>query len=677
MTWRIVFIGWLFVCSSALIAQTNAKMTWEEFCEDYFQGKEEGGGDEDNLISLLENITSSPLNLNTASREELLLLPFLGEEQVDSILSFRSRKHDLWSWGDLMMIRGMDYETRRYLSLFAFVGDVPRDKTSFGEMLRKGKHEVESRLDIPFYKRVGYELPTKDEFLQNPNRLYLGNGLANVVRYRYRWKQNVRYGSTFQKDAGEPFGKGKNIPYDYNSAYIYYKPCNERYEIVLGDYELSQGQGLLLGNGFFSGLGLLLDAPRRNNAVFRPHTSGEENMFFRGAALRIFLKRGWRIAAFLSRHKLDALIENDSVRSLQTSGLHRTLAEIERKHSLGSTVTGGRISREKSKWGWGISGYYAHFDLPFSPQPRAYNRYYLRGKVAAGVSLDWFFKMKRWSLRGEGAADRRMHLALTQTFRYDPFQDLDFVLQHRHFSPRFVAPFAKAFERGSRVANEHGLLLGAKYHYKRCSFRTYLDLFYFPTSTYLADGASHGAEFMLQGTYRFSPFCSLLFRYKINSRQRNIVKYDELLEYVSSHRFRLSAILSRPKFQLCASTDLTLAGKQTARNSFGWMASLRGTYKPSGRFSIGAFGGFFFTDDYRSACYAYEPQLLYAYSMPAFFHHGFRLAILTRVRTWNGGTLGLRYGILHYFDQDFISTGAQRINSSTKQDLSLQMVQSF
>lgn len=652
-------------------------MSWEEFCEEYFYTGDAEAEADDNEVCLLESLVQSPLNLNTVTREELLQLPFLNEAQADSLLSFRVRKHGFWSWGDLMMVRGMDYVTRRYLSLFAYVGDVPREKATWGEMLGRGKHELESRLDIPLYQRSGQRLPTDDEFLENPNRLYLGNGMANVVRYRYHWQQSLRYGATFQKDAGEPFGQMNNYPYDYNSAYFYYKSPGERWEVVAGDYELSQGQGLLLGNGFFSGPGLLLDAPRRNNAGFRPHTSAEENLFYRGAAARFRLAGGWSFSAFLSRRKLDALVEDDIVRSLQTSGLHRTLTELERKDALGCTLAGGRVGLEKLRWAIGAGGYYAHFDLPFSPRPRLYNRYYLRGTEAAGFSLDWSIRMRKWSLYGEGAADRALHLALTQTLRYTPFQGLDLVLQHRHFSPRFVAPFAKAFARGSRVANEHGALAGLKYAARRLSLRAYADVFYFPSPTYQSSKSSHGVEILLQGDYVPSSSVSLQVRYKLNSKQRNIVAYDGLLEYASSHRLRLSALFSRPKFRLRAAADMTLAGKQTTANSFGWMLSLRSSYEPSKRFTLGAFGGVFFTDDYLSACYAYQPQLRYGYVMPAFFDHGYSVAAVARYRVWRGCSIGVRYGLIHYFNRETIGSDTQQINSPTQQDVSLQAVLAF
>lgn len=673
---RTILLCLLSISTLTLPAQ-DKPLTWDAFCEDYFQGNEEDEAAEAGLHDMLEALAESPMNLNTATREDLLALPFISEAQADSLLSFRTRKHGFWSRGDLMLVRGMDYTTRRYLSLFTYVGDTPKTKPKLGEMLGRGKHELESRLDVPFYRRAGNRWPKKGEAISNVNRIYLGNGLANVVRYRYRWRENVRYGVTLGKDAGEPFGQQGNYPYDYNSAYFYYKSTNERLAFIAGDYEFSQGQGLILGNGFFTGPAMLLESPRRNVTNFRPHTSGDENSFFRGAAARVKLPRDWSIAAFASCNKADALVENDTVRSLQTTGYHRTPSELNHKDALTVSTFGGHLSLDKLTWSLGVGGYYTHFSMPFSPRPREYNQYYLRGNAAAGLSLGWFLKLRKWTLRGEGAADRRLHLALTQTLRFTPTQELAFVFLHRHFSPRFVSPFGKTFQHASRVANEHGMMLGMLYNGSFFSLKAYADGYICPTSSYLADGRSNGGECLVQGTFRLSRQFSLLLRYKGSARQRNLSGYENILEYSTTHRLRISTTLEKEKWQLHAAADATLSGKQSTENAFGWMLSLRTSYRPSNSLKLGAFAGLFFTDNFTSACYAYEAQLRYAFYIPAFFYHGYHLSCIAQYQFAKWGSLGLRYGITHYFNRSTISSGTQQINSSSKQDISLQAVLHF
>ena len=69
---------------------------------------------------------------------------------------------------------------------------------------RYGKNEVLTRLDIPFYKRKGYE------------HTYLGPSVYNSVKYTFRYRDQLYAGGVAEKDAGEPFAALHNrYGYDY------------------------------------------------------------------------------------------------------------------------------------------------------------------------------------------------------------------------------------------------------------------------------------------------------------------------------------------------------------------------------------------------------------------------------------------------------------------------------
>ena len=57
--------------------------------------RSEDEADEVNMdeLLLLEQLVQHPMQLNRLTREDLLLLPFLAEQQVDSILDYRKRKY--------------------------------------------------------------------------------------------------------------------------------------------------------------------------------------------------------------------------------------------------------------------------------------------------------------------------------------------------------------------------------------------------------------------------------------------------------------------------------------------------------------------------------------------------------------------------------------------------------
>ena len=99
-------------------------MTWEDFVDEWFT---DGGTSEEDephrmeQFELLQGLALHPLQLNLADRDQLLSLPFLDEEQVDSLLSYRQQKHGFFSLGELQLVKGMDYYSRCYTSLFVRV----------------------------------------------------------------------------------------------------------------------------------------------------------------------------------------------------------------------------------------------------------------------------------------------------------------------------------------------------------------------------------------------------------------------------------------------------------------------------------------------------------------------------------------------------------------------------
>lgn len=649
--------------------------TWEEFMEEYADGAdddEDGEARRADWMERLEELHAAPLNLNTATRDDLLQLPFLDSAQADSILAYRDRKGRIQTLGELLFIWNIGYEERRWASLFAYAGDTLQRTVPLGRRLGAGRHEIETRLDVPLYRRAGNRSHTTEELLKNPNLVYLGNGLAHTVRYRYRWRRDVAYGITLQKDAGEPFGQRGNVPYDYVSPYFHYRAPSRRFEAVIGDYDLRMGQGLLFGRGLFGGKPAAVASMPSPRTGFRPHTSTNETDFFRGAAAA--LRRGaWSVMAFASFRRLDATTRGDTATAFQTSGLHRTLRELERRRSTGNCVAGGHAAYGRDNWHVGAGGFWSGYTRTVWPPMRDYNRYYLRGRRAAGLSAEYAWRSRRWQVQGEAAWDRRFHAATTHVARFQWSDRLTTTAQFRWLSPRFVSPHGEALQENSHTANEVGLLLGAKFiPLRKVEATAYVDLFRFPHATYRAAGPACGVESFLQATYRPGRRFSLMARYRLKSRQQDITGYAGWLEYARTHRLRLQAAYATGGTYLHLAADASIAARQTAPSSAGWMLSARARHRLAAGLTLAAFAAVFLTDDYASRVYAYEPQLRYAAGFPAFAYRGLRCVALCDWEVRRNLHFGLRYGLLHYFNRHEMGTGTQLIAASSKNDLSLQ-----
>lgn len=652
-------------------------MSWEEFVEDFLEEEPEDDTEirsRTDYLHRLEELYAHPINLNTASREELLELPFIDEAQADSLLAYRQRKRMLLSAGELMFIYNIDWNTRRRLSLFTMAGDTVVAPVPLRQRLVSGRHEVTSRLDIPFYRRAGNRPTSAEEQAAHPNRTYLGNGLGNTVRYRYRWRQEVAYGLTLQKDAGEPFGKEGNVPYDYTSFYLYFRPKAGRFAVWAGDYDVRMGQGLLLGNNLFaSRLQAIGNQPRNRNEI-KAHTSAEEATFMRGAAGKIRSGR-WTITGFASFRRLDGREENGKVTSFKTDGLHRTRTELERRRVVGNTVAGGHAAWSGGEWTFGASGYIARYSKEIEPNLKPYNRYYLRGKTAGGGSADWGWRSERWSLAGEAAIDREGHGALSTTLRYTPVVTTALTLQLRDFSSHFVAPFAQTLQEAGRVQNEKAILLGGQFKLPHnVEIQTYVDFFRHTRPLFRASAPSQGFEAFLMARYiPDNTDRSYHIKYRMKTKQQDITGYAGWLEYVGTHRLQAAADFGISGLRLHTAADLAIATRQTTKSTWGGMLSARGSYIPDSRLKLNLFAAVFFTEDYATRLFAYEPQLPQSGGFPTFAYHGIRFAAVAGWKISPLFSLGIRYGMTHYFNRRSISSGTEQINSSSRTDLSVQL----
>ncbi len=579
------------------------------------------------------------------------------------------------SLGELQFVSGLTADTRRWLSLFTFAGDTLRGRPTMRSTLLSGRHEVSTRLDIPLYTRAGNRPHSADELSQYPNRAYLGNGMGNTARYRYKHRA-AAYGLTLQKDAGEPFARRGNYPYDYTSAYFHMAPEERPYALWLGDYTVHAGEGLLAGNSFINSKLQMTESGAATRKEIRPHTSSDEAAFMRGAAVRL-RRNSWTLLAFGSWRKRDGRTTGDTLVTFYDDGLHRTVGEIAARRQVDNLTAGLRAVYAQQHWHIGLTGMYDHYDKTVWPPLRDYNRYYLRGRTAAGISADYGICCGKWTARGEIATDRKAHPATTHTLRYAPTTQTAFTLQARYFSPRYVAPHADALQEGARPQNEAGLMVGLTTALSnRWQAAGYVDLFRFPRPTFRAgSNGSQGLEAYVKTDYAAGRTTMLQFSSRLKSRQQNVTGYKDFLEYASTNRLRTALRLTPGNLlSLHAAVDGTVYTTQTGSAKIGWMASARATAKPSQRWNTALFAAVFRTDNYAARLYAYEPQLLYAGAFPSFYGRGMRIVATATWKILDSLSLSARYGLLKYFDRQEIGTGTQLIAASAKNDVSTQIV---
>ena len=86
---------------------------------------------------------------------------------------------------------------------------------------------------------------------------------------------------------------------------------------------------------------------------------------------------------------------------------------------------------------------------------------------------------------------------------------------------------------------------------------------------------------------------------------------------------------------------------------------------------------YFETEGYNSRIYAYENDVLYSFSIPAFYDKGYRVYINFSYNVTKKLTLWARWARAYYPEKNSIGSGLDEINGSNKTTINFQMMYKF
>ncbi|MFP4023472.1 MAG: hypothetical protein ACLFVR_03020 [Thiohalospira sp.] len=81
----------------------------------------------------------------------------------------------------------------------------------------------------------------------------------------------------------------------------------------------------------------------------------------------------------------------------------------------------------------------------------------------------------------------------------------------------------------------------------------------------------------------------------------------------------------------------------------------------------------FDTESYNTRIYAYESDILYAFSIPAYYSKGTRFYFNLKYTISGFVDLWIKYSQTYYADKDIISSGLNQINGNTKSEIKAQL----
>ena len=674
----------LITCLSVVLPVNNlsAQHVLEEIAEQLITNDEDNAYQWENLFEELSDLKENPLNINSATKEQLERFPFLNSQLIENILYYLYKYGAMVSINELMVVEDMDLATFRLLKPFITCQPL-EEKThtpTLKSILKYGKQELSARMDIPLYTRAGYQPFTSDYIKENPNKRYLGPSFYHNLRYKFRYTDKVYIGFTAEKDPGEPFFAGNNKKgYDYYSPYFYIRDFGKIRALALGNYRLNYGYGLVMNTDFNMGKTTALNTLLNRESGIKKHSSTDEYNYFQGIAGSIQLSEHFTADAFYSYRQMDGIVDNRFITSLKEDGYHRIPRDYEKKNSLTNQLIGSNIQYNGKNFELGLTAVYNFFNKVLNPTYRPYNKYYPRGSDFFNLGANYKFFLKKLTWMGEVAMDKDRRMVALNTLRYRPKANFQLIAMHRFYDVAYQSMYARSVGEGSMVQNESGFYLGMEadelWYFK---LTAYIDFFYFPWKKYqMTKNGTRGIDGVIQLDY--SPTHELdmfiRYRYKNKFKDYNPAEGDKITVPYIQQKGRYQLTYS-PNDELVLKTtaDVVHNAYQHKNPSKGFLIKQSIGYKfPKLPLQLDASVAWFKTDDYASRITVYEKSLLYSFSMPSFYGEGERFSFNTRYELNKHIVLQGKYACTHYRDREVISSGLEQIEGNLKSDLYFQV----
>ncbi|MDR1339730.1 MAG: helix-hairpin-helix domain-containing protein [Prevotellaceae bacterium] len=650
---------------SALISGIAESIADKAESEDEVMGMEQ-------LIEHYTHLAENPVNINTATAEELSQLIILTDFQIFSISEYIKEFGAFMSVHELLFVPGFDEETVSRIS--PFITSAPEQKLyipSFRDMLTKGNSVLLMRSTKTLETRKGY---TRDD---SGLQRYEGSPFSFLTRYRYRYRNMLQIGITADKDAGEEFFRGSNKHgFDFYSFHMMLGNRKYLKKLIAGDFRANFGQGLAVWNNFSFNKSTDVHSIKKRNNGFSAYSSADEVTYMRGIASTLQFG-SWEFSPFVSYRNIDATLDGDAYTSLSANGMHRTSNEISRKNALSETVAGINVAYEKTFQRLGATALYGRYGAEDYRDIRLYNRFNLHEPSNANFALDYRVIIKNISLFSEAAISSNGGKAFLAGITTDINHWLQFSSLYRIYQTYYQAVYSNAFRESSNTANEQGLYLGISMSpLKNWKLSAFFDSYSFPWLRYGTNSPSSGWDYLVKVNYTPSTDFDACLKIQRDKSVKNLSGTAvSSTQNVERTRALLQATCNlSSELSLNSRLAFSFFNPEMQANEKGFLMSQDLKYKLQKiplsfvlRYAI------FDTDSWNTRLYVYEPDILHAFSIPAYSDKGCRYFLNVGYKILDKVQLWFRISQTYYFEKEEIGSGLAAIAGNKQTEAKFQI----
>ncbi len=667
MELKLILCAVFIICFNSSIAQEG--MVPETILNDLPLTNELAVSEQ--LAGVYEELLGS-LDINKASIQELQRVPWISHSQAMSLVKYRDLNGKFMDIYELQVVPGWDLNTiKKFLPLVkSFPNDITGDRRSVYEKL----HSLRNSYFIWRIQRLG-------EIAQGYRKQngFRGSPWGIMGRLRVQKPNDFAWGFTFEKDPGEvSIWKENQRFFDFWSFHVMLENKGPVKRLIIGDFQGQWDQGLIYGRGFnlrHRGVTGGINMHRG----FYPHTAVTEHSFNRGVAAEMAWSK-FRLSFFLSKNQLDANNNGGAkevlIRSLITSGLHRTSLEESKRGQLPNTALGVRAGLAITKYlNLGISTIYWKLRWPIAPRTRRYNSFHFRGSYNTNIAINldgqgnnflWFIQ---WAQSKSGG--NALYAGVLSSLS----NQISVALKLRDFSRSFHAIYPASVGLNARNQNERGVNWALQYVPSTWwRFSASFDLHRFPWLKAQVDSPSWGTLGLLRAEYSPSKYSQLEIQWRTRFKQVNQQHHKTAINHLihqSKHQVLIKGkwaehsmweLKGRLQWSITRESEITQGALLGMEITFG-ASPVKSTLGIS----------YFNTDDFENRQFIYEKDMLHSFSLPSYNGVGSSWYLLLHAKLHPLLSIWLRVSQLNYLNQNFVGSGLERINGPTKTRFKFQL----
>ncbi len=612
-----------------LIAQTDSLKSVESIINNFINSatleKENS-----EIYDLIEYYLENPIDLNSASKSDLMKLPFANIEDVNLITKYRNSNGEIFSYTELKRIKNISVN---FIELLQLITYLHKNKNNIAE-------SAFANYNFKIRSRINYDLQNKEGYNSG---YYEGSPLKIYNRLKLNANSKVLVGALVEKDAGD------KSYFDFYSYYFQVNNLISNLSVLAGYYTMEFGQGLAMWSPYaFSKSSDATNSIIKRARGISPYSSAGEFAYLNGLAIK-YTAKYFSITSFYSFEDDDYFNSNKN-----TYGVALSVTPVENIN---------------------ISGFY----YQRAEEPNPILSTIPKEEVNKYFSFSYDANYNNLFVTGEFSIYRSF-IASINTIQLSIYNNFILAASMRNYSNNYQSYYARGFGESNRTSNEFGVYFGIKWKTQFGIINFYLDQFKFPNEGTTIPLPSNGNEISI--SYSFNPISNGNIFLRYFNEQKDVLEFIEtenkiIIRKTDKFRCEFSFQLNRSLRLKSRIEVIYLSKDKTIITENGVLLFQDFQYKLKSKLTIYGRILFFQTDSFASRIYEFENDLIGVMTNQPLWGSGIKWYLLIRYKPFKNLNISAKYSELYKPNETFLGSGYNNIEGNLDNKLSLQIDFSF